>query len=851
MKCSSCGSELNPKEKFCGSCGAKVILHDTPIKVGKPKKSKKVIALIVAIAIILACIPTGWFVLNHISHGNNLELATDLNEIFIDTGKQTITFYAKTSHNGAYLVLVDDSTQKEVARLYDDGKTNENGDQVAKDGVFSGQISNSYNKETTLKYLAKIPSGKCSNVVSISVSTNYSEDQLTKMQAVDDTLSSTLSDKSFSALTEAEKVSLIQGKLNELAAKGTTESPVPLINADSISYDEIAKLFTFEYICGSLGGVSIMPSDPNIASNGEKQSNSFNTSLNPTITNLAAQSGSENKPAAAIMYGWDEWGQTSDWQNYYTYYKDEWTNAGLDTTLYTAPTVATYQTELKNKNIIIFATHGSRFSIHSGFLWLNKDTYSVICTLEDVTKANKKTYKTDLNQHRIASVTVVGGQTEYWILPSFFEYYYSNGGLNNSIIYMDNCLGFGDGQVVDYNLSWALSNAGGASTVIGYHESVYIAYGISVMETLIDDLIGGQTTSEALTVAKDKWGNTDLEYAKNNTKWDTSGHTVAYPVLAGKSDMKLDVSSSSNSDFSSPTDKIELTQYSGKDINDVATQIGNMKSDGATDGSHEMTNGSVIIATDPGGSNVSFISIESDCNYTLCGIAYGDKLQEAVQMLNDKGWAKVEQGGIMIRLENSIGDSISLYSNSGVTISGISYFPSSLSVNSFSNSPSSNEQNGIVYMDTLTPTNKDRYTGNEGDSFIETIVQSERSGAGWNKDAQGNTYDHGLSAWIARWDGTAETSWVWAEYNLGKNYTSLTGKLVLLRSNNSTDFNTNFQVIGDGKVLYNIDLTPTNLPTADLNIDVTGVSTLRLSFHDNRSVCAGTTIGMANFGLTS
>jgi uncharacterized membrane protein YvbJ len=91
VKCSYCGAELNPDEKFCGSCGAKVGFEKSttnplnkPISAGKRKKSKKVIAFIVAIAIILAGIPTGWFVWNKVSHKDMNLSVSDSTYVEID-----------------------------------------------------------------------------------------------------------------------------------------------------------------------------------------------------------------------------------------------------------------------------------------------------------------------------------------------------------------------------------------------------------------------------------------------------------------------------------------------------------------------------------------------------------------------------------------------------------------------------------------------------------------------------------------------------------------------------------------------------------------------------------------------
>ncbi|GHV32905.1 hypothetical protein FACS18949_05410 [Clostridia bacterium] len=153
----------------------------------------------------------------------------------------------------------------------------------------------------------------------------------------------------------------------------------------------------------------------------------------------------------------------------------------------------------------------------------------------------------------------------------------------------------------------------------------------------------------------------------------------------------------------------------------------------------------------------------------------------------------------------------------------------------------------IVYLETLTPTQSDRYTGNEGDSRIVPMNELEFG----NKDIQGNIWQHGLTAWVARWNFGDEVSWVWNEYNLNGEYSHLLGQIVLMPHRYTKDFDTNFKAIGDGKVLFSMDLTPNNLPTHDLKIDVSRVKTLRISFFDNKSAGGGSPFGLADFGLTT
>ncbi len=153
-------------------------------------------------------------------------------------------------------------------------------------------------------------------------------------------------------------------------------------------------------------------------------------------------------------------------------------------------------------------------------------------------------------------------------------------------------------------------------------------------------------------------------------------------------------------------------------------------------------------------------------------------------------------------------------------------------------------ENDIVYFETLNPINKERYTGNEGDSFIDII--GTRNG---NQDIYGASYEHGLTAWVARWNFKNESSWVWNEYDLDGKYEKLCGDIVQIKSYNQNNFNTEIKIIGDGEVLYSKILTPDNLPIKNIKVDVSGVKTLKILLQDLKSVSGGTAFGLANFKL--
>lgn len=141
----------------------------------------------------------------------------------------------------------------------------------------------------------------------------------------------------------------------------------------------------------------------------------------------------------------------------------------------------------------------------------------------------------------------------------------------------------------------------------------------------------------------------------------------------------------------------------------------------------------------------------------------------------------------------------------------------------------------IQYIEELIPFNTERYIGNEGDSFIDVI--GRRNG---NMDVNGNIYPHGLTGAVVRWNYTDELSWVWNEYKIDKKFNYLQGKVVLIKSYNETDFDTKLEIVGDGKILFERDLTPENLPTEELKIDIKNVGALIIKLTDTRSAAGGT-----------
>ena len=161
-------------------------------------------------------------------------------------------------------------------------------------------------------------------------------------------------------------------------------------------------------------------------------------------------------------------------------------------------------------------------------------------------------------------------------------------------------------------------------------------------------------------------------------------------------------------------------------------------------------------------------------------------------------------------------------------------------VTTFADEVENNKQE-CAYLDEYTIIESNRYTGNMGDSYIRP--------SGKVNDIYGNEYERGLAIWIARWNAGHEKSWAWVKYNINNEYEYLQSDLVLVPSNNTTNFDTILDFYGDGKLLGSYEFRATDLPIK-VAVNVSGVNELKIYFHDNEYTGWGTRLGLANCRLS-
>lgn len=117
-----------------------------------------------------------------------------------------------------------------------------------------------------------------------------------------------------------------------------------------------------------------------------------------------------------------------------------------------------------------------------------------------------------------------------------------------------------------------------------------------------------------------------------------------------------------------------------------------------------------------------------------------------------------------------------------------------------------------------------------------------------NTDIDGNVYEHGIEAWIARWNFTEEISFASATFDVCDFTGTLSGKCVLIGSYNTTNFDTTVYFYGDDILLASYELKPDTIPFS-IDISMEDVKKLKIYVQDNIGVAGGTSFGFVNMIL--
>ncbi len=510
-----------------------------------------------------------------------ITLSVDIYELSAGSTQEVI-FKAKVD-GACDSVILYNSDKEKITELLDDGKYSTSGDDLQNDNTYSGKATIGSENPGTLDYYAEAVVGDNkikSDTITISIYSKLTDEELKDIEDINKTLSefqTTLDDEAPLEERKTETENLLEDLVED-----------EQIKEDTISYNEISGVFSFEYSSGVLGGVMVKDFDEekagdisndestadqvDVFSSGnmepEQEEEPVETAINNDVfsdgeepiyaegdgsteqsqvvqnrdpsgsgllstlidegtdkSNLIAGSISTNLGNALVLCAFD----SDDGFPDFSVVEPEWDNAGLNTTVDSDVTVSDLRALDENNNsLVVFSMHGS---ILNGS--------PVLCLQEEPSSSKNMEYNDELKGHRIAQVVTTDGDFVYWVFPAFFSFNYSDEALSDMIIFSQSCDFMGENESIDYRMSNALLSRG-ADAVIGFHNSVYLRYDNPLLMSVVGELIKGEEIGNALNTATSIYGKDD---------GGSATEPAAYPVLTGDVHATLYNKSLENGDF--------------------------------------------------------------------------------------------------------------------------------------------------------------------------------------------------------------------------------------------------------------------------------------------------------------
>ena len=425
-----------------------------------------------------------------------------------------VLFFAQGNKNLKDVTLY--SADKKVAKMLDDGK---NGDKKANDGIYTAKVQIDNTKAQDLVFYASSAEAVSENV-KIKVYEKLKDEELKSMEDTDTEIEKLVDNEEFDKLPIDEKKEKAEDLLTNEVESGN-------IVKDSVLYDENNEMYTFEYGCGILGGIMLKDFDQNSGLKAQQFKPQVESKVNFNLLESADSTALKNAihSNAVIYYAFDPY-YFSPRAPYYKDIQREWPNVGVNPKLDTRVTVNDLK-KMDAYDIIVFSTHGTYFN--------GQDFQNPVVCLRDRAGFFKDLYySADLREHRIVKVN-----RQYWVCPSFIDYYYRDGQkLKNKMVFSESCCFMGEYGKVDSSFADSLINSG-VPTVIGFHNSVYAVYSVDFMDLYIKTLAKGETASAAFTVSRDTYGMNDYEWAVEHQIEDARPENYAYPIMSGAPFAKL------------------------------------------------------------------------------------------------------------------------------------------------------------------------------------------------------------------------------------------------------------------------------------------------------------------------
>ena len=454
------------------------------------------------------------------------------------------------------------------------GSMNDNGlqgDTIAGDGIYTLQ-KELYAEEVAQETYVAVVRQVISQPVFICYYEAFVSEELERIQKADEALQQLLTDITYQSISEEEKRQKIDTLLKQLENNN-------LILKNSIRYDSVHQLYTFQYGCGVQGGISLREQELDTYNGNVEQAISYFpmceafsrdremfilnrdkkihlissktnyiyeevTKQNPNVrfteANLAkrilysskdnnqvsqtnSQTTKQQEEKKVLIFNGFE--NTSYRREFYENLKKEWDTIGLYTEIDYSVSVADLKSlQDMSYKVIVFALHGTHYTIEDG-----KETVPVLCLDEIVNSSKDEAYAYELKTSKTVARVRTNQGIQYWVLPTFFSDTNTKQNLGGKVIFSESCMFYGcDCQNSSPDTIFAdVFIKQSAEAVIGYYNAVDADYSRNIMKMTMEQTYEGKTLQEALNIAKTKYG------AKDNRQKEAEDKYPAYPVLTG------------------------------------------------------------------------------------------------------------------------------------------------------------------------------------------------------------------------------------------------------------------------------------------------------------------------------
>ena len=453
-----------------------------------------------------------------------IELSVDKNEIIKKDAVECVFFKCSTDIIASQINVVDRDGNI-VATLMDNGNYGSNGDDIAGDGVFSGlywidlrnvgefkfSVSEAYQNET---YTAE---------TTINIYEAYTETNNSELKSVFERIRTVKYSDEYSSLSNQDRIDWLLAELNEIVENGTDTYSYNLIKADSLRYDSFCNcvFFTMYFGCEAMIQVDL----PNYELADTGGSSSARTHVE----------GDYEGDVLILFDYYDHYDSNApdDVDGGYEAIKEEIEEEGYSVAIDYNFTVGDLRTIMENREMIVFACHGSTDTTQRSFIY-NDEDINITTTATTL----------DLTEGRL-----VPTDSGYCVTPEFFDKYCA-GKLNDTIIFLGSCYAFGEDGNTNTSLGATFETCGAAAT-IGCINSVYVRYPMDLFEEFSLEILDHNTVEETYNYALSEVGENDAVWYQNNgnTVSDKKAEHPGTPQLYGNKEYSIPYQELRNTSF--------------------------------------------------------------------------------------------------------------------------------------------------------------------------------------------------------------------------------------------------------------------------------------------------------------